>query len=230
MKESRELYEIKLYELKFLIKKLQIHQKVHTGAATLFSDKFKEYIDSVEDGAAKHKLRKLAGLAGEDEKRMSKNAKRAKQAGQHRRGENKIKEPQEQHKQEQHYSEERVEVNSSSKNIPKEYKKLYRTLANATHPDKSGGDLEKVKTFQKIGNAISNGDYYKLIECALALDIEIPDEVPMDSGLIDEKIAQTKVEIKKITKSVAWEWYHIEEEEKRKFLFEKYIEFLLKNK
>ena len=121
-------------------------------------------------------------------------------------------------------------MDSKSKSIPKEYKKLYRKLASATHPDKAGDNPEKIKMFQKIGNAIANEDYYKLVECALTLDIEIPEEVPLDSSTVEEKIVSTKTEIKKITKSVAWEWYHLEDEEKRDFLFEKYIEYVLKSK
>ena len=221
MKHGSELYELKLHELKFLVKKYEIHQKIHAKAAMMFSKSFIQFVDSVPDKSKKHKLKKLAGLAGADEKPMTKNAKNAKQQAQYRKGKNKVQQEQEQ-----------VFVKppeSSKKEIPKEYKSLYRKIASATHPDKSSDGSEvRSDIFKDLNNAIEEENYFKLVEYAMMLDIEIPDEIPLNTESIDEKIEKTKKEIKVLTKSVAWEWYHVDGEA-QEALIQRYVEYLLSN-
>ncbi len=221
MRHGNELYELKLHELKFLVKKFEIHQKIHAKAAMMFSKSFVDFVDSVQDKSKRHKLKKLSGLAGENEKPMTKNAKNAKQQSQYRKGKNKVQQEQEQ-----------IFVKppeSSKKEIPKEYKGLYRKIASVTHPDKSSDDNEvRSDIFKDLNNAIEQENYFKLVEYAMMLDIEIPDEIPLDTKSIDEKIDKTKKEIKVLTKSVAWEWYHIEEDA-QETLIKRYVEYLLSN-
>jgi len=184
---------------------------------------FKEYIDSVEDGNAKHKLKQAAGLAGENEKRSSKTAKRAKQQKQYKRGETKVEERQEQHVYE-------PPPDKPKKELPKEFKSLYRKIASKTHPDKIKDDEEKKKILQEVNKAITNEDYFKLIESALKLDIEIPEEININFGSLQQKIASINNQVKQITKSVAWEWYHLEDSEQKKKLIEGYASFIIENK
>ena len=44
---------------------------------------FKDYIDAVDNRGVRHRLKQIAGLAGENEKPMNKTAKRAKQQAQY---------------------------------------------------------------------------------------------------------------------------------------------------
>jgi len=223
MKNRNEILDLKIHELKFAIKKLEIHQKINQEAMTQFSEMFKEYIDSVEDGNVKHKLKQAAGLAGENEKRSSKTAKRAKQQKQYKRGETKVEERQEQHVYE-------PPPDKPKKELPKEFKSLYRKIASKTHPDKIKDDEEKKKILQEVNKAITNEDYFKLIESALKLDIEIPEEININFGSLQQKIASINNQVKQITKSVAWEWYHLEDSEQKKKLIEGYASFIIENK
>ena len=223
MKNRNEILDLKIHELKFAIKKLEIHQKINQEAMTLFSEMFKEYVNSVDDGNKKHKLKQAAGLAGENERRSSKTAKRAKQQKQYKRGDTKVQEQQEQ----QVYQ---PPPEKPKKELPKEYKSLYRKIASKTHPDKIKDDEEKKKILQEVTKAITNEDYFKLIESALKLDIDIPEEIQINFGAIQQKIASIHNQVKQITKSVAWEWYHLEDDEQKKKLIEGYATFIIENK
>ena len=223
MRSKKEIFELKFHELKFSLKKLEIHEKINNEAMHQFSKYFKDYIDTIDNRAVKHRLKKIAGLVGENEKSMNKTARRAKQQGQYKRRKNKIQPD---------FEEETIQLppEKPKKTLPKEYKSLYRKIANKTHPDKVGDDDEKKELFRKVTSAVDSENYFKLIEFATLLDIEIPDEVPVDVGDLDNKITDIQHKVKQITKSVAWEWYHLEKEDQKKTLIEGYAKFLLDNK
>lgn len=224
MKNRKEILDLKIHELKFAIKKLEIHQKINHEAMTKFSKMFKDYINSVEDGKKKHKLKQAAGLVGEDERRSSKTAKRAKQQRQYKKNQTKV-----QPEVEQEYVYE-PPPDKPKKELPKQYKALYRKIASKTHPDKIKDDEEKKKILQEVNKAITNEDYFKLIESAVKLEIDIPEEVGINFGVLEQKIASIQNQVKQITKSVAWEWYHLENDEQKIKLIEGYATFILKNK
>jgi hypothetical protein len=223
MKRRSEIFELKIHEFKFALKKLEIHQKINRNAMMQFSDYFKDYIDTVDNRGVRHRLKQIAGLAGEGERHQNKTAKKAKQQAQYRKGRTKVQPD---------FEEQVIEPapDVPKKPIPKEYKSLYRKIATKTHPDKIKGDPEKKKIFQEVNRAIVNEDYFKLVESAMLLDIEIPDEISLDIGKIDGKIEKIKSEVMHITKSVAWEWYHMEEDIEKKKLIEGYATYLLDNK
>ena len=58
-------------------------------------------------------------------------------------------------------------------------KKVYRKVANKTHPDKKGGDKEM---FQLASEANKNNDFGQLLEMADELEIDIE----LSNELIDE--------------------------------------------
>tara|TARA_B100000963_G_C22469136_1_gene599284 strand:- start:154 stop:819 length:666 start_codon:yes stop_codon:yes gene_type:complete len=219
MNHNNQIYELKIHELKFLVKKLEIHRSIHTDAASRFSKYFVNFIDTIDDKTTKHQLKKIAGLIGENEKPMTKTGKKAKQQAQYRKGKTKVQPEQDE------VSIETVEV--PKKEVPKEYKALYRKLASATHPDKlKDSDDTKVEMFKKINNAVANEDYFKLVEYAMILDVDIPEDVSIDIEHIDQKIISINKEIQDLTKTVAWEWYHMNEEQKQ-VLIQKYANYLL---
>ena len=223
MKSKSEIFELRVHELKFAIKKLEIHQKINNKAMTQFSEYFKDYIDTVDNRGVRHRLKQIAGLAGENEKSMNKTAKRAKQQAQYRKGKTKVQPD---------FQEEVIKPPppKPKKPLPKEYKSLYRKIANKTHPDKIKDDSDKKEIFQKVTSAVDSEDYFKLVEYAMLLDIDIPDEIPLDISDMDGKIEKIRKQVKHITKSVAWEWYHLDEESEKKKLIEGYATYLLDNK
>jgi len=223
VKNKNQIFELKIHELKFSLKKLEIHEIINIKAMEQFSKYFKDYIESIDNRTVKHKLKKIAGLVGEDEKPMNKTAKRAKQQAQYKKNKNKVQPD---------FEEQIIDPpqEKPKKLLPKEYKSLYRKIASKTHPDKIGDDEEKKQIFQKVTAAVDSENYFKLVEYATMLDIEIPDEVPVGVEDIDKKIQKIQHNINNMTKSVAWEWYHMDQDSEKKKLIEGYASFLLDNK
>ena len=223
MKSKDQIFELKIHELKFSLKKLEIHETINMSAMEQFSKYFKDYIESIDNRTVKHKLKKIAGLVGEDEKPMNKTAKRAKQQAQYKKNKSKIQPD---------FEEQVIDPppEKPKKPLPKGYKSLYRKIASKTHPDKIGDDDEKKEIFQKVTAAIDSENYFKLVEYATILDIEIPDEVPVKTEDIDKKIQKIQHNIDNMTKSVAWEWYHMEQDAEKRKLIEGYASFLLESK
>ena len=58
---------------------------------------------------------------------------------------------------------------------PEEMKSLWRSIAIATHPDKTGGDPEKDDLYKRANEAWKKGEYSKLVQIALELGIDPPD-------------------------------------------------------
>ena len=109
---------------------------------------------------------------------------------------------------EQH-KEEKVEIQDPYEEIQTDVsedtmKKVYRKVANKTHPDKKGGDKDK---FTIAAKANKNNDFGTLLELAdeLDIDFEITDE------LVNEMNKQCQAVIDNITQiktTTAWTWAH----------------------
>ena len=89
-------------------------------------------------------------------------------------------------------------------------KKVYRKVANKTHPDKKGGDKKK---FQVAAKAKKNNDFGQLLEMADELEIDIE----LSNELIDEMNKQCNAivnNINTIKTTTAWTWAHCHEQER----------------
>ena len=89
-------------------------------------------------------------------------------------------------------------------------KKVYRKVANKTHPDKKGGDK---KMFQLAAEANKNNDFGQLLEMADELEIDIE----LSNELIDEMNKQCNAvvnNINTIKTTTAWTWAHCQDVER----------------
>ena len=89
-------------------------------------------------------------------------------------------------------------------------KKVYRKVANKTHPDKKGGDKEK---FQLASEANKNNDFGQLLEMADELEIDIE----LSNELIDEMNKQCNAVINNVNNiktTTAWTWAHCQPNER----------------
>ena len=90
-------------------------------------------------------------------------------------------------------------------------KKVYRKVANKTHPDKKGGDK---KMFQLAAEANKNNDFGQLLEMADELEIDIE----LSNELIDEMNKQCNAvvnNINTIKTTTAWTWAHCQPQERQ---------------
>jgi hypothetical protein len=95
-----------------------------------------------------------------------------------------------------------------------ELKKLFRRIAECTHPDKAASrglsdrEVEKMRRlFMRAREAHDNDNWYTLYSIALelCLDIESPSEEEI--GWIEEDIKKTLAQIANIANLTAWHWY-----------------------
>lgn len=113
---------------------------------------------------------------------------------------------------------------------PENIKKTYRKIAFMSHPDKLLGLSEyeishKKDLFEKAKKALEDNDYCAIIEIASELGIEPPMISKADVEIIKKNIKKLEKKIKAKKESIAWVWYH-SEEEKRRTIMDRYIEKL----
>ena len=235
MKKRTSLFKIRLNELQFQLENLQIHNKINKEAMETFSDSFKSYVLTVQDTSKREKLEILSGIKTPKKKDdLSKAAKNAKQQGQYNSGKTKLQHDDPKYRDRINEEAER-EVQKVKKPLPKNLKDLYRKIARNSHPDVLEGDElkeEKIDLFRQAQSSIEDERYGNLIDCALLLDIDIPEEFSKDyyrPEKIERRIREIKEQVQQITKSVAWGWYHLESESEKQNLIVKYSQFLLQN-
>ena len=95
-----------------------------------------------------------------------------------------------------------------------ELKKVFRKIAEKTHPDKLATSqltprekTKRIKMFKKAKNAFNNHNWYILHQIALELDIELPK--PSDDQImwLEEDIKSVRSEISHLQNLTAWHWH-----------------------
>jgi len=120
-----------------------------------------------------------------------------------------------------------AEDEEESTAIPKnkDIKKLFRKVAEKTHPDKVGSDIH-ADLFSKASNAYKNNDLAYLIEIAGILNLEIVDLSPEARALIRQNIEDIAKEIAGKKSTTAWAWINSETQEDKETI----IKNILKHK
>lgn len=98
---------------------------------------------------------------------------------------------------------------------------IFKKLSTKLHPDKKGGDKE---LFQEANEAKEGNDLSKLMDMARSMDMNIEEKENMIPILI-EKNKKVKDRINIIKNSLAWQWYHIDENSRKnvKSLFQEQL-------
>lgn len=114
-------------------------------------------------------------------------------------------------------------------------KKLFRKIVVKCHPDKIPGDLSEVRTlelidlYEKAIEAHDSQNWALMVIVAIKLEIDLPEEAEEKISEIEEEITGIENKISNATGSIAWQWYHSEEEVREK-LIDKYLKALKKSK
>jgi len=95
----------------------------------------------------------------------------------------------------------------STEEKPEEIKKIWKSIAALTHPDKTKDDPEKTLLYKKALDAYNNGSYDEIYRIAAQLGISIPEEATENSINSLESISKNLEEkIKSTEGSVLWLW------------------------
>ena len=105
---------------------------------------------------------------------------------------------------------------------PEEVKKLWRSIAMVTHPDKTGGDDRKDDLYKRAGDSWRSGSYINLYKIALELGIEPPD-TDTTYVILESLTAELEKKIREREKSLLWEWGHSSDPAKRQGLMDAYL-------
>lgn len=100
------------------------------------------------------------------------------------------------------------------KAAPEKFKKLFREIAKATHPDKLDhlSDIEraqKTALFERASQALKDQDLVELVEVAGLLHLTIDDPGPDEIKKIKSGIERVRKKIKNIENTASWSWYHM---------------------
>ena len=95
----------------------------------------------------------------------------------------------------------------------KQIKELYREIAKQTHPDKTNGLSEeeieaRAELYQQATSGKASGDFNKILQVALDLDIEIQDINPELLDTIEHEIRKMENKISKIKQDIMYKWYY----------------------
>jgi hypothetical protein len=123
-----------------------------------------------------------------------------------------------------------IETQTEEHELPKinkelELKKLFRRIAEQTHPDKvrANGFSEKEiarqgRIFMRAREAHDNENWYILYSIAIQLGLEIEEPTAEEIDWIEEDIKKTLAAIAGISNLSAWHWYVGGEEAKKQVL------------
>jgi hypothetical protein len=104
--------------------------------------------------------------------------------------------------------------NKNNKQKNKDLKKLYRRIAEKTHPDRSGTN-DTSKMFSDAAKAYSNNDIAKLLEISSGLNIELSHLSEESLLLLRNNIENLSQEINNMKQTPAWAWHNANDEEKK---------------
>ncbi len=122
-------------------------------------------------------------------------------------------------------TEEKEEIQVSIPPRNKDLKKLYRKIAEKTHPDKVGGN-QYAHLFSSAAKAYSENDIGTLLNLAGSLNIELTELSEASILLLEENIDQIAMDIYKRKKTTAWSWKNATSDEQKNEI----IEHILKTK
>ena len=107
----------------------------------------------------------------------------------------------------------------------KDIKKLYRKIAENTHPDKTGNN-QYADLFSEAARAYDQNDIGKLLEIAGNLNIELLELAPSSILLLENNIKTLSLEIHNKKNTVAWSWSKSSTDEEK----DKLIAMVFKNR
>ena len=104
----------------------------------------------------------------------------------------------------------------------KDLRKLYRKIAEKTHPDKVGNN-KYAQLFSEASQAYSKNDIAVLLNLAGTLNIELLELSAESLLLLENNINTLAMEIYKKKKTTAWVWHQSESEEQKEALIKQIL-------
>jgi len=117
------------------------------------------------------------------------------------------------------------ETLSASHNSDPEMKKMFKSIAKKTHPDKLVDVPEKEKDektdlYMEAISAFEREDFASLYIISEKLGLELPELDDSKIEKMEEQIKSVKVEINKLKSTFMWQWFFVKSKEEKESLVE----------
>jgi len=89
---------------------------------------------------------------------------------------------------------------------PEDMKKLWKAIAAASHPDKTGNDPKKTELYKRAGEAWKSKSYDELYRVALELGIDPPEATEESITILNGITQDLEKKLKESETSVLWMW------------------------
>ena len=99
-----------------------------------------------------------------------------------------------------------VETPVEKEDLPEEIKSLWKQIAKATHPDKTGNDPEKTELYKRASSAVEKGAIDEIIAVAMDLGLDVPEASPVAVLKLEKLAGDLEGRLKNLENSVLWQW------------------------
>lgn len=89
---------------------------------------------------------------------------------------------------------------------PEEFKKVWKQVAAATHPDKTNGDPDKTLLYKRASSAWNSGNYAELMAVAMELGMDVLEDSEAGLQVLENAAVDLEKQINAMESSVLWEW------------------------
>ena len=119
-------------------------------------------------------------------------------------------------------NEEKAQTSHEPKN--RDLKKLYRKIAEKTHPDKTGSN-DHAEQFSEAAKAYSENDIATLLNLAGRFNIELLELSEESIVLLESNIKNLAMEIHQRKQTSAWAWSQCQSDEERESIIQQILTF-----
>jgi len=99
-----------------------------------------------------------------------------------------------------------AETVQEKQDLPEEIKSLWKQIAKATHPDKTGNDPEKTELYKRASAAAENGAIDEIIAVAMDLGLDVPEASPVAVMRLEQLADDLAGRLKNLENSVLLQW------------------------
>lgn len=89
---------------------------------------------------------------------------------------------------------------------PEDIKKVWKSIAAITHPDKTGNDPEKTELYKRASEAMNKGSFDEIFRIAVQLGIDLPDMGDNGVEILQSISSDLEKKLKDSETSVLWMW------------------------
>lgn len=101
---------------------------------------------------------------------------------------------------------ESIVESKQAKELPDDIKKIWKTIALMTHPDRTKNDPEKTELYLAANKAADEGHVDEILRIAAELNIEIPEDSPLVEEKLESIANELETKLKQAEDSVLWQW------------------------